>query len=1314
MMSGSEPTLTEPPVPLALARLQGRPAGRAPRGLRSQRPSLPLASLQESIDETPRRFSDEPFTPDTDDDEAFSDMILADPPRTAANGRRASDAAFAERYRQLSDFDGPPPDPPRRASLSVSVGAEGFSDKGRRRSWAARLQLERKKRRKSGGGNDTDEESDTPVYIRQKRPSWWNVFVPDNIKNRSRRASQQLSRSAESIDQSFKRSKSRSVDHGFAAAFELDSLRSKVEDRFNAVHRDEDEHAKRLPPPPPIKTITYTVRDRDTLTSLAARFDTTPSELTKLNRLATQFIFPGQRLLVPDKKKGGDKDSDGPSESGDNTSESTVGPPSEPAQEKEILDSLRPVSPEAPTSSSAPQRFLKINVRHITDGQGVVSGVLLVTPNAVMFDPNVSDTLVMEHGPESYGVIAPMEYVVNAAIFYDIAHMRTHGPDQNTNKAETAEIYYMNKSEHSPGKDSLLVKDETFPELQAANGEGEGGACDERPGSGDPEDRGGAAFPKAFERELVTPTALQQQSTEERRKSLLDHHWAIPSKDRMSIDQGSESDDVFQVSSSTDHKEDGAEGAEAGASVEATEPGSGTEADEAGDEAGPQPADALHLVKLSYHDSGIDIRDPLLHVTPAKSKKVYSDADIVLSAEWVPPVCLPRGEPPLSAPPLGEAERAPRKPAAVSFSLDGNNQKEDANKPDKKNKMLKRLSYPLSWVEGLTGEGAPAAGEALPAADTHNTSVFSKVFNSSPMNLVEFGTGLFLSKTPSEEAPHDALAAPGRSSLGGFGRATPKPAAGTQPRLDYRSMVSVDDMPDLFASFDKLIPRPARPSDDPPLYLRLRMGKPAGRPLPRTTPLMSYGRKRMKPEYWFGVPRNRVDDLFKFLTHWVPDRYGPLGDVSAQGFELIDSDTEWDDDDHKPHKVSARYSTPRHRSRSRDTGPDRYGSPGDVSAQGFELIDSDTEWDDDDHKPHKVSARYSTPRHRSRSRDTGPDRYGSPGDVSAQGFELIDSDTEWDDDDHKPHKVSARYSTPRHRSRSRDTGPDRYGSPGDVSAQGFELIDSDTEWDDDDHKPHKGERTGSSGDVSDITRESWEVLSMSDELRRALYSTGSSLDMEFSPPDLIGTSEIFTMEHREKLCSVLPARAQGYMWSLAFSTSQHGFSLASMYRKMQRVDSPVLLVIQDTQNNVFGALTSCALHPSEHFYGTGESLLFSFQRVDERRASTEEPRSPPAPAAAAAPAIALPDVTVDADEKHDQTPPVKTKFKYWGWTGDNMYFIRGSNDNISIGAGDGKFGLWLDGDLYLGRTQRCTTYGNEPLTTREDFIVKIMECWTFI
>lgn len=39
--------------------------------------------------------------------------------------------------------------------------------------------------------------------------------------------------------------------------------------------------------------------------------------------------------------------------------------------------------------------------------------------------------------------------------------------------------------------------------------EGEEHGSEDRPGSGEADDRGGAAFPKAFERELVTPTALQ-------------------------------------------------------------------------------------------------------------------------------------------------------------------------------------------------------------------------------------------------------------------------------------------------------------------------------------------------------------------------------------------------------------------------------------------------------------------------------------------------------------------------------------------------------------------------------------------------------------------------------------------------------------------------------------------------------------------------------------------------------------------------------------------------------------------------------------
>lgn len=91
------------------------------------------------------------------------------------------------------------------------------------------------------------------------------------------------------------------------------------------------------------------------------------------------------------------------------------------------------------------------------------------------------------------------------------------------------------------------MKDETFPELVAGCDDAESVcSCAER-------DRDGDAFPKAFERDLVTPTNLstdvdnessmtdrdhehdssgEVRTAEERRKSMLDHHWAIPSKDR--------------------------------------------------------------------------------------------------------------------------------------------------------------------------------------------------------------------------------------------------------------------------------------------------------------------------------------------------------------------------------------------------------------------------------------------------------------------------------------------------------------------------------------------------------------------------------------------------------------------------------------------------------------------------------------------------------------------------------------------------------------------------------------------------------------
>uniref|UniRef100_A0A8C7DWN0 Nuclear receptor coactivator 7 n=4 Tax=Salmoninae TaxID=504568 RepID=A0A8C7DWN0_ONCKI len=139
------------------------------------------------------------------------------------------------------------------------------------------------------------------------------------------------------------------------------------------------------------------------------------------------------------------------------------------------------------------------------------------------------------------------------------------------------------------------------------------------------------------------------------------------------------------------------------------------------------------------------------------------------------------------------------------------------------------------------------------------------------------------------------------------------------------------------------------------------------------------------------------------------------------------------------------------------------------------------------------------------------------------------------------------------------------------------------------------------------------------------------------------------------------------MWHLAYSTSLHGSSLKSLYRKLNGSDSPVLMVIKDSLNQVFGSFLSHPLRPSETFYGTGETFLFMLH----------------------------------------------PRFKCFRWTRENSFFIKGDLDSFAIGGGSGHFGLWLDETLYLGRSSPCYTFNNCCLSERDDFHVIELEVWTF-
>ncbi len=116
--------------------------------------------------------------------------------------------------------------------------------------------------------------------------------------------------------------------------------------------------------------------------------------------------------------------------------------------------------------------------------------------------------------------------------------------------------------------------------------------------------------------------------------------------------------------------------------------------------------------------------------------------------------------------------------------------------------------------------------------------------------------------------------------------------------------------------------------------------------------------------------------------------------------------------------------------------------------------------------------------------------------------------------------------------------------------------------------------------------------------------------------------------------------------------------------------SPTLLVLKDIEGWAFGAVVSAPIRKSEHFYGTGDSCyLFSFHP--------------------------------------------ETELRTFPWSGENQFFVKASADSLAVGAGHGTFGLWLDQDLNHGRTRKCPTFENPPLTEKEDFIVAQVEAWGF-
>ncbi|XP_035813870.2 oxidation resistance protein 1 isoform X2 [Amphiprion ocellaris] len=226
----------------------------------------------------------------------------------------------------------------------------------------------------------------------------------------------------------------------------------------------------------------------------------------------------------------------------------------------------------------------------------------------------------------------------------------------------------------------------------------------------------------------------------------------------------------------------------------------------------------------------------------------------------------------------------------------------------------------------------------------------------------------------------------------------------------------------------------------------------------------------------------------------------------------------------------------------------------------------------------------------------------------------------------------------------------------DRDEEEFVLIE-DREEEEEEDEEEMSQKHRSSGD-------DWEMVLMEESRDKP------TLIIDRDPEGLsniLESSHILEASHVRELCKELPPRTVGHTWQLAYSTSRHGASLKSLYRKLSATDSPVLIVIKDALDEVFGAFLSHALRPSETFYGTGETFLFMLH----------------------------------------------PRFKCFRWTGENSFFIKGDLDCFAVGGGSGHFGLWVDENLYLGRSSPCYTFNNCCLSETDDFRVMELEVWTF-
>ncbi|CCD25488.1 Oxr1p NDAI_0F01690 [Naumovozyma dairenensis CBS 421] len=228
-------------------------------------------------------------------------------------------------------------------------------------------------------------------------------------------------------------------------------------------------------------------------------------------------------------------------------------------------------------------------------------------------------------------------------------------------------------------------------------------------------------------------------------------------------------------------------------------------------------------------------------------------------------------------------------------------------------------------------------------------------------------------------------------------------------------------------------------------------------------------------------------------------------------------------------------------------------------------------------------------------------------------------------------------------------------------------------------------------------------------------------------------NRLINVEMCDEIRSLMPMRIQLYTdWTLLYSLEQHGASLHSLYKNIQpdinesnrRVG--YVIIIQDRKNGIFGAYSNEPFRPNEHrrYSGNGECFLWKLEKVPVRKICNNKDKS-----------VATEqkkerrfhgrrrkEDEQEEEKKGDNHSELcnnsneqdeeRWQFRGYPFTGLNEFAVYCTSKFISMGAGEGHYGLWIDDGLLNGVSNPTLTYGNEILSREGNkFSILGLEVW---